>query len=52
MNGIELKTQAEIQTCMYTWILIKKSGIHNEKKKASSTNGADLAGCLLVEECK
>jgi hypothetical protein len=25
---------------------------YNEKKKASSTNGADLIGCLHVEECK
>jgi hypothetical protein len=33
--------------------LYKKPKPYNgEKKKASSTNGAGLTGCLHVEECK
>jgi hypothetical protein len=32
--------------------LTKKPKICNEKKKASSINGADLAGCLYLEKMK
>ena len=33
-------------------LLTKKPEIYNGKKKASSTNGAFLTGCLCVEEYK
>ena len=35
---------------MYTWSLTKKPKIYNRKKKASSTNGACIIGCLGIEE--
>ena len=35
---------------MDTWYLIKKPKPYKGKMKASSTNGAGLTGCLLVEE--
>jgi hypothetical protein len=37
---------------MDTQLLMKKPEIHNGKKKASSTNGADQIVFLYVEECK
>jgi hypothetical protein len=37
---------------MDTLFLTKKAKAYNGKKKASSTNGADLTGCLQVEKYK
>jgi hypothetical protein len=37
---------------MVTWSLTKKPKPYTGKKKAFSTNGADLTGSLHVEECK
>jgi hypothetical protein len=40
----------ENHTFMVTWSLTKMPKIYNGKMKASSINGADLTGCLYVEE--
>jgi hypothetical protein len=42
----------QTHTPMDTYILIKKPKPYNGKKKASSTDGAGLSGCLHIEECK
>jgi hypothetical protein len=48
-NGIE---DPEINAHTYRHFIFYKAKIIQWKKKASSTNGAGLTGCLHVEECK
>ena len=37
---------------MNTWFLKKMLKVYNGKKNSSSTNGAGISGCQLVEEWK
>lgn len=37
---------------MDTWFLIKKTEIHDGKKKAHSANGVVLSRCRYLDKCK
>lgn len=50
IKGIDLNTQTPVYTLKDTYLSIKKVEIHHGKKKALSTNGPVISGCLNVEE--